>query len=54
MHTMYRLLFLFFLLLLNHFLPKGEGCVSKCAVGSRNVKVEKSDLHKMLIIAQLG
>ena len=29
MHTMYRFLFL------NHFLPKGEGYVSKCAVGSR-------------------
>ena len=55
MHTMYRLLFLS-LLLLKHFLPKGEGYVSKCAVGSRvgMSKLKKFDLNNMLILAQLG
>ena len=46
MHTMYRLIFLS-LLLLNHFLPKGEGYVSKCAVGSR---VGMSKLKNLICI----
>ena len=50
MHNMYKLFFLL-LSLLNHFLAKREGYVSKCAVGSR---VAMPKLENLISIKEKG